>query len=179
MGGDAETEFDEFASTAWPRLRRSAYLLCGDVHLAEDLAQTALVRTYDRWGRVRRTEALAYARRVLVNLNIDRHRRRHGVTEVGGDALLAADGATRRADTETVADRDHVVRLLADLSLKERRVVVMRHYFDLSEADVADELGVSRGTVKSTLSRALAKLRLGLAPADQDQTQGTTEGIQR
>ncbi|MCH1866389.1 SigE family RNA polymerase sigma factor [Nocardioides sp. CFH 31398] len=160
MGGDVG--FDEFAAAAWPRLRRSAYLLCSDDHLAEDLAQTALVRTYARWGRIRRGDALAYARRVLVNHNIDRFRRRHGVTEVGGDALLAADDLQRGDDPDTVADRDHLVRLLGDLSVKERRVVVLRHYFDLSEADTAAELGVSRGTVKSTLSRALVKLRLGL-----------------
>ena len=157
--------FDEFAAAAWPRLRRSAYLLCGDAHLAEDLAQTALARTYDRWGRVRRADALAYARRVLVNLNIDRHRRRHGVTELGGDALRTADTRVAPA-SDLVADRDHVVRLLAHLSVKERRVVVMRHYFDLSEADTAAELGVSRGTVKSTLSRALTKLRVGLDAQD-------------
>ncbi|GAA1925869.1 SigE family RNA polymerase sigma factor [Nocardioides lentus] len=160
---DKDADFDEFAAGAWPRLRRSAYLLCGDAHLAEDLAQTALVRTYAAWGRVRRADAHAYARRTLVNLNIDRHRRRLGVTEVGGDALLGAEAAGPAADT--VADRDEVVRLLADLSVKERRIVVMRHYYDLPEAQVAAELGVARGTVRSTLSRALAKLRDGLAPA--------------
>ena len=82
--------FDEFATAAWPRLRRSAYLLTGDHHLAEDLAQTALVRTYAHWRRVRRADALAYTRRVLVNLNIDRIRRRHGTFEVG-DTLLETD----------------------------------------------------------------------------------------
>ena len=71
-----EQEFDEFAAAAWPRLRRSAYLLTGDHHLAEDLAQTALARTYASWRRVRRSDALAYARKVLVNANIDRLRRR-------------------------------------------------------------------------------------------------------
>ena len=73
-----EDEFDEFAAAAWPRLRRSAFLLTGDHHLAEDLAQTALARTYASWRRVRRADALAYARKVLVNANIDRLRRRHG-----------------------------------------------------------------------------------------------------
>ena len=63
--------FDEFAATAWPRLRRIGFLLTGDHHLAEDLAQTALVRTYASWRRVRHGDAPAYARRVLLNLNID------------------------------------------------------------------------------------------------------------
>ncbi len=148
--------FDEFATAAWPRLRRSAYLLTGDHHLAEDLTQTALVRTYAHWRRVRRADALAYTRRVLVNLNIDRIRRRHGTVDVG-DALL--DSTPSPTDTR-VDERDEAVRLLRTLTDRERRVVVLRHYFDLSEAEVAGELGVARGTVKSTLSRALAKLRV-------------------
>ena len=148
--------FDEFATAAWPRLRRSAYLLTGDHHLAEDLAQTALVRTYAHWRRVRRADALAYTRRVLVNLNIDRIRRKHGTFEVG-DTLL--ETLPSRPDTR-VDERDEAVRLLHTLTDRERRIVVLRHYFDLSEAEVAHELGVARGTVKSTLSRALAKLRV-------------------
>ncbi len=87
-----DREFDEFAHAAWPRLHRSAYLLTGDQQLAEDLAQTALERTYARWRSVRRDDALAYARKIVVNLNVDRHRRRR-LTEVGGDALAHAEGA--------------------------------------------------------------------------------------
>ena len=158
-GGD--DGFDEFAAAAWPRLRRSAYLLTGDYHLAEDLAQTTLARTFAHWRRVRRQDAMAYSRKVLVNLNIDRLRRRRMV-EVGGDSAEHALG--RLPDGEDaegmVTDRDRVVRLLSVLTDRERRVVVLRHYFDLSEADVARELGIAPGTVKSTLSRALAKLRV-------------------
>lgn len=159
---DRDREFDEFAHAAWPRLHRSAYLLTGDRQLAEDLAQTALERTYARWRTVRRGDALAYARRIVVNLNVDRLRRRR-MTEVGGDALSHAEWRTSdvgvRADS-AANDRDQVIRLLAGLTEKERRVVVLRHYYDLSEAVVADELGIAVGTVKSTLSRALAKLRI-------------------
>ena len=153
-GSAADVAFDEFAHLAWPRLRWSAYLLTGDHHLAEDLAQMALVRTYAAWPRVRRDDALAYARRVLVNLNIDRLRRRRPV-EVPGEHDVAA----RRNGTDEAEDRDEVVRLLARLTDKERRVVVLRHYFDLSEAEVAGELGIAPGTVKSTLARARGKLR--------------------
>src|SRR6478735_2610100 len=71
-----DREFDDFAHAAWPKLHRSAYLLTGDHHLAEDLAQTALERTYAKWRTVRSGDALAYCRRVLVNLNVDRIRRR-------------------------------------------------------------------------------------------------------
>ncbi|HCB05993.1 MAG TPA: SigE family RNA polymerase sigma factor [Nocardioides sp.] len=148
--------FDEFATAAWPRLLRSAYLLTGDHHLAEDLTQTALVRTYAHWRRVRRADALAYSRRVLVNLNIDRIRRRHGTVEVGEQPLATVSA---RPDTR-VDERDEAVRLLRTLTARERQVVVLRHYFDLSEAEVAHELGVAKGTVKSTLARALAKLRV-------------------
>ena len=156
--------FDEFAVAAWPRLLRSAYLLTADHHLAEDLTQTALVRTYSHWRRVRRSDALAYTRRVLVNLNIDRIRRRHGTTEVG-DTLL--ETLSSRPDTR-VDQRDEAVRLLRHLTDRERRVVLLRHYFDLSEAEVADDLGVARGTVKSTLSRALEKLRVASGSSDRD-----------
>jgi RNA polymerase sigma-70 factor (sigma-E family) len=155
-----DREFDEFAHAAWPRLHRSAYLLTGDQQLAEDLAQTALERTYAKWRTVRRDDALAYARRVVVNLNVDRLRRRR-LTEVGGDALAHAEGAGGGWGTHAAThDRDQVVRLLAGLTDKERRVVVLRHYYDLPEAVVARELGIAPGTVKSTLSRALAKLRV-------------------
>ena len=157
LGGRSDSDFDDFALAAWPRLRWSAYLLCGDHQLAEDLAQTALVRTYARWGSVRRADAMAYARKVLVNLNIDRVRRKRPL-ETGASALeaLTAPDGTTGSD-----DRDEVVRLLAGLTERERRVVVLRHYFDLPEAAVAGELGIAPGTVRSTLSRALAKLRTG------------------
>ncbi|GAA2126423.1 SigE family RNA polymerase sigma factor [Nocardioides bigeumensis] len=161
--------FDEFAVAAWPRLLRSAYLLCGDHHLAEDLVQTALARTYARWRHVRRDDAMAYARTVLVNLNIDRMRRKRPV-EVRDALPDRADPARTSARTE---DRDEVVRLLAALTERERRVVVLRHYFDLSEADVARELGVAAGTVKSTLSRALAKLRVDALSVERAQSTGT------
>lgn len=112
---------------------------------------------------MRRDDALAYARKIVVNLNVDRHRRRR-LTEVGGDALAHAEGAGVGSEGHaTTDDRDEVVRLLAGLTDKERRVVVLRHYYDLSEAAVAQELGIAPGTVKSTLSRALAKLRVRVA----------------
>lgn len=168
MSAAHDAAFDEFALAAWPRLRWSAYLLTGDHHLAEDLAQTALVRTYAAWRRVRRDDALAYARRVLVNLNIDRLRRRRMLEVPPPDGFDPAEptSASDRSD-----DRDEVVRMLAALTDKERRVVVLRHYFDLSEAQVAKELGIAPGTVKSTLSRALGKLRT--ATPELESTRGT------
>jgi RNA polymerase sigma-70 factor (sigma-E family) len=159
MVREADQEFDEFVVAAWPRLHWTGLLLTGDRHLAEDLAQTALARTYVAWRRVRREDALAYARKILVNANIDRLRRRrlHEVPEVGDRQPAAA------ADS-SVEDRDQLLRLLGVLSTRERKVLVLRHYFDLSETVVAEELGISVGTVKSTSSRALAKLRARHAP---------------
>jgi RNA polymerase sigma-70 factor (sigma-E family) len=160
-----DREFDEFAHAAWPRLHRSAYLLTGDHHLAEDLAQTALERTYAKWRTVRSGDALAYSRRTLVNLNVDRIRRRR-LREVGGEALAHAD---RGAADPRPEDRDQIVRLLAQLTERERRVVVLRHYYDLSEASVARELEIAPGTVKSTLARALTKLRVRVdSPVDEE-----------
>ncbi|MBM7520258.1 SigE family RNA polymerase sigma factor [Nocardioides nitrophenolicus] len=166
MRNQHDEAFDEFATTAWPRLHRIGYLLTGDHHLAEDLAQAALVRTYSSWSRVRAGDAPAYARRVLLNLNIDRLRRRR-VVEVGDAALDVVPEAGR----STVEDRDLIVRLLAGLTERERRVVVLRHYCDLSEAAVAAELGIAPGTVKSALSRALAKLRVSITE-DTDELRG-------
>ncbi|KQY63942.1 MULTISPECIES: SigE family RNA polymerase sigma factor [unclassified Nocardioides] len=163
-GSDQDHEFDEFAVAAWPRLRWAAYLLTSDHHLAEDLAQTALVRTYSSWRKVRHEDAMAYTRRVLVNLNIDRLRRRR-VHEVGDEHL----GDRPEPETgDPLGDRDELVRLLATLTEKERRVLLLRHYFDLSEAAAAAELGIAPGTVKSTLSRALAKLRATATEATTD-----------
>jgi RNA polymerase sigma factor (sigma-70 family) len=98
---------------------------------------------------------------VLVNANIDRLRRRR-LSEFGGPGAdgLIAGRATGEVGPEIAVERDEIVRLLADLTERERRVVVLRHYFDLSEAEVARELRIAPGTVKSALSRALRKLRV-------------------
>jgi len=158
----AEAEFERFVTAAWPRLRWSAYLLCGDHHLAEDLTQTALARTYAAWKRIQRDDPTAYARKVLVNLNIDRVRRRRFLE-------VAEEHAPERAvdnGSGHVERREELVTLLQALGDRERAVVVLRHYYDLPEAQVADELGIPRGTVKSTLARALSKLRASAGTVD-------------
>jgi RNA polymerase sigma-70 factor (sigma-E family) len=152
----SETGFDEFATAAWPRLRWTALMLTGDDGLTEDLAQTTLVRTYAAWRRVRRDDAFAYARRVLVNANVDRLRRRR-VREYPTED--APDTATSRDMTDSVEDADLLVRVMQGLGDRERRILVLRYYYDLAEPAVAEELGITVGTVKSTASRALAKLR--------------------
>lgn len=153
---DRDREFEEFVAAAWPRLRRAAYLLTHNSHDAEDLVQGALARSYASWGRVRREGAYSYVHRALVNGYIDSTRRRTPVPveDVKEPDIAAGDGPLDRCD-----QRSELTELLAPLSPRERSIVVWRYYLDASEQDVALALGVSPGTVKSTASRALARLR--------------------
>ncbi|PUA82240.1 SigE family RNA polymerase sigma factor [Nocardioides currus] len=150
-----DREFEEFVAASWPRLRRAAYLLAHDTHDAEDLVQSALARCYAGWGRIRADSAYAYVHRALVNGYIDSTRRR---TPVPVDHTTADEPAPG-SPTDDADQRSELVELLAPLSPRERSIVVWRYYLDASEQDVAHELGVSVGTVKSTASRALARLR--------------------
>jgi len=151
-----DEEFTEFARASSARLQHVAYLLTGDRHDAEDAAQTALVRTYAAWQRVRRKDAYAYARTVLANLVIDRWRRpfREYATDDIPDAAAPHDVA------DEVSRRRWLIAALDQLSARERAVIVLRHYIDLPETEVARELNLSLGTVKSLNSRGLAKLRI-------------------
>jgi RNA polymerase sigma-70 factor (sigma-E family) len=155
-----DEEFAEFAQASYGGLIHAAYLLTGDRHAAEDAAQAALVRTYAAWSRVRRDDAFAYARRVLVNYVTDRWRRR--LREYPTDDLPEQPTGADPADE--VALRQWLASALATLTIRERAVVIMRYLFDLPEAAVARDLGVTVGTVKSTSSRALAKLRVNADP---------------
>lgn len=141
-------------------LLQTAWLLTGDAHRAEELTQQALVRTYAAWDRVEQ-DPLAYARKVLVNLRVDTWRRRR--REVLTDQPPERDARDTPDAHGTTHDRDQLVRALALLTPAQRRIVVLRHLVGLPEAEVAAELGVSLGTVKSTASRGLARLREVLA----------------
>ncbi|SNT00349.1 RNA polymerase sigma-70 factor, sigma-E family [Asanoa hainanensis] len=160
--GDAE--FVEFAQAASARLVHAAYLMTGDHHRAEDAAQTALVRTYASWSRIREGDAYGYARSVLVNHLVDGWRR--PIREYPTEDL---PDQGRGDVAEEVTTRRWLVTVLGALSPRERAIVVLRYYFDLAEAKVADELGVSLGTVKSTSSRALEKLRAANIRASETQ----------
>lgn len=158
--GSADTEFAAFVTAHQGELLRTAWLLVGDPHRAEELTQQALVRTYVAWPRARQAP-VPYARRVLVNLRTDTWRRRRRdvlVAEVPDDATPSGSRSTPVV-ADVHADRDELVRALAVLTARQRRVVVLRHLVGLSEAEVAEELGIGVGTVKSTASRALARLR--------------------
>ncbi|WP_353953656.1 SigE family RNA polymerase sigma factor [Knoellia sp. S7-12] len=153
----ADVEFTAFVEGAQPRLSRVAVLLTGNRATAEDLLQEAFIRTYLNWGKVRPEGAYSYTRKILVNLNTDRWRRRHLEAVVGDLGDQHTSRAASRA-YETVDRRDSIVHELAGLSDRERSIVVLRYYLDLSERQVAEELDISVGTVKSTCSRALARL---------------------
>ena len=161
-----EDEFREFVAARSAALLRTAYLLAGDWATAEDLLQTALTKTYLAWKRLGQIEAVEpYARRVLVNTATSWWRRRwHGErpTEVLPERA-AQDGQDEHVE------RDALWQYVKALPSRQRAVLVLRFYEDLSEAQTAHLLGVSVGTVKSQCSRALATLRqrlgdAGLAP---------------
>jgi RNA polymerase sigma-70 factor (sigma-E family) len=155
-GADPEAEFRVFVASTQRTLLRVALALTLDDGHAEDLVQTAYLRTFARWSRLRDQDAAAYARRIIVNENTDRWRRHRGREALTGDV---PERASRDDDQLGLADRDAVLRALADLTAQERRVVVLRYLADLSERDTAQELGIPLGTVKSVTHRAVAKLR--------------------
>ena len=157
-GLDPVADFTMFAQANTPALYRIAYLLCGDQHRAQDLVQLALERTFKAWKKVGDGEPFAYARRVLATARIDSWRRTR--REVLSDDPASSVPETRAPGSDAgLGERDRLVRALMSLSVKQRRVVVLRYLLDRSEAETAAELGISAGTVKSTASRALARLR--------------------
>jgi RNA polymerase sigma-70 factor (sigma-E family) len=151
-----EADFTEFASYAVRRLRRTAYLMCGDWHRAEDAAQDALVRVYRRWDKLNRHNGLnTYAHKAVVSAVLDQAKRpwrREHATEY----LTDQPG---KDTTVTVDERMLVVSALAQLAPHQRACVVLRYYADLSIDDTAAVLGVGTGTVKSQSSRGLDRLR--------------------
>ena len=142
-------------------LRRVAYAICGDWHRADDLLQTALVRLYVAWPRLRDPAAAeSYARRILVRANVDESRRPWRRESPGLDGLDRS--ASGGPDYE---ERSALVDALQQLPEMQRKVVVLRHMLDLSVAQTADELGISEGTVKSHTSRGLTALEKALLAA--------------
>lgn len=152
-----DAEFTAFVDAATQSLGRTAWLLTGDRDLAAELVQATLVKTYVAWARVRPDGALAYARRILVNLDVDTRRARHGTVAMAEPPDRPVEPGDGRVD-----ERERLGRLLAQLPARQRRVVVLRYLHDLSEQEVAAELGLPLGTVKSSSARGLAALRSAL-----------------
>ena len=157
IGWDDES-FEEFVAASSARLFTMARLLTGGHRAeAEDLLQGAYERAYRRWARItRQAEPERYVRQILVNASVDRWRQLRRRPEV--PLVIGAD--TGVADTAAaIADRDLLMRGLAVLPARQRAVLVLRYFEDLSEAQTAAMLGCSIGTVKSQAARALARLR--------------------
>lgn len=153
----SRAEFEGFVRARSPALIRSAYLLTGDQQLAEDLVQSALVRTHRAWGRVERLgNAEAYTRRAMYHLQVSFWRRRR-VTEVYSQAIPEA--SVEPGTAEALARRDALRQALAQLTNKQRAVLILRYYEDRSVAETAQILRCGIGTVKSQTAVALKRLR--------------------
>lgn len=151
-------EFTEFAATLTPRLFRTALLMCGDWHLAEDLVQTTLAKLYVNWSKVQRTTVPeAYARTALTNTFLSHKRIRRN------SELPSVDLGDVASTGRPASDRLELFEALRMLDTLDRAVVVLRYWEDRSVAETATEVGLSEGAVRTRASRALARLRAQLA----------------
>ena len=179
---DRDADFAAYMAARQPSLLRTAYLLTGDRHTAEDLVQTAFAKLYLSWDRVERRELVdGYVRRILVNEHSSLWRRAFKRREVvSADLPETPAQQARHDDGESAA----LWAFVQTLPRKQRAVIVLRYYEDLSEAETAEVLGISVGTVKSQASRALAAMRSrvhdhpGISQHPQD-TRGTVREEER
>jgi RNA polymerase sigma-70 factor (sigma-E family) len=160
-----DAEFAEWMAARQPALVRTAYLLTGSQHSAEDLVQATLTKLYLAWDRIAdRQHVDAYARRALINEHRSTWRRASRRPEV----LAGSPPELTQLPTMYDGERDAVWRFVQALPPRQRAVIVLRYYEDLSEAETANILGISTGTVKSQASRALASLRTHVPAREED-----------
>ncbi|MEV0563113.1 SigE family RNA polymerase sigma factor [Dactylosporangium sp. NPDC050588] len=151
---DAEADFVDYARAAAPRLRRTAYLLCHDWHLAQDFTQTTLAKLFVHWRRIQRRDAPdAYARKVLLRVFLD-HQRRSSSRE-----LVVPRIAEPEARPDQPELRLTLLEAMAHIPARDRAILVLRYWEDQSVDTVADLLGIPTGTVKAQSARALTRLR--------------------
>ena len=156
-------EFEVYVACRRRSLLRTAWLLTGDWHAAEDLVQTALMRCYPKWGRLHaQSEADAYVRRAIFNTYVSLRRRKWR-----GELACAVVPESSDGDiSDEVVQSQMMLAALARLAPRQRAVIVLRFYEDLTEADTALSLGCTVGTVKSQTAKALRSLRnSGVVPA--------------
>ena len=150
----ATEDFREFVSARQGALRRTAYLLCGDWHQAQDLTQQTLAKLFVAWPRVRAVEAVdSYARQVLVRTYIDESRKRRN------HELVTAELPESGVEGPEIETRLALMEALKQLSPRQRAVVALRFWDDMSVEATAEALGMNANTVKSDTARALAKLK--------------------
>jgi RNA polymerase sigma-70 factor (ECF subfamily) len=159
-GRRQDEEFDAFMTASWASLYRTAMLMTGDAHLAEDLLQNVMGKVYKAWPRVSKVEhPRAYARTVLANEASSWWRKRSS-SEVPTETLPEKTASSGHEDR--VVDTDVMWQALGQLPSRQRAVVVLRYYEDLSGAEIAAVLGISEGAVKSHAHRALRSLETAL-----------------
>ena len=155
-----DEEFSGFVVARRLHLLRTAYALCGDWHRADDLVQTSLIKLYAAWRRVERGSEEAYVRTILVRAHIDQTRRPWWKRERSGDL------PERPVPADQIEERSELFDALQALPEMQRKVVVLRHWLQLSVAETARELRISTGTVKSHSSRGLDALRSRLETSE-------------
>jgi RNA polymerase sigma-70 factor (sigma-E family) len=168
--------FEDFVQARSAALFRTALLLTGqDRSEAEDLLQICLERAYRHWGKITRfgDDPERYARRILVNAANDRWRRLGRRRE--RSLSVASSGATVPDRAAALADRDILLRALAALPQRQRSVVVLRYFDDLDDVEIAAVLGCSPGTVRSHVSRGLARLRQTMAEGSAGRQEGARQ----
>ncbi len=160
-----DVEFVRMLAVELPKVQRIARLMSGDADVAEEVVAEAVARVLPRWRADGIDDCGAYLRRVVVNL-IRRRWRRLALSRRRDRHALGWTTDAALESSEVVEDRDRTLRAVMKLPPRRRAVVVLRFYDDLAEADIAQLLGISVGTVKSQLARALEQLRVGLGTLD-------------
>jgi len=157
-----DKDFEEFVAARWASLYRLAYLLAGSSTGAEDLLQTTLEKAYMNWSRIGRMDhAEAYVRRMLATTMASSARRAWTGERLWGELPETAEESAEIP----IVDRSLLWPLVCALPARQRAVIVLRYYEDLTEAQIADVLGCARGTVKSQASAAIAAIRRAMAAA--------------
>ncbi len=163
--------FDEFVAQRMSALLRYAVVLTGDAHLAQDVVQEALARAHPRWSGICRLEVPElYVRKMILNEFLSWRRRWARVVPVA-EVLDPGDASTATPDAAaTHAERDALLPELARLPRRQRAVLVLRYYEDLSDGEIAERLGCHPGTVRGYASRALQALRVRVADGESART---------
>jgi RNA polymerase sigma-70 factor (sigma-E family) len=174
--GPSGPQFEQYVIASRQRLYRFAVVLCGDPVLAGDLLGNVLGRAFERWSQVSAArDPHAYVRRMLVNEYVSWQRQRARTVphpEVGRMADLRADrlGSAAPDPGDEHADRAALLEELSRLPARQRAAIVLRYYADLSDAEIAATLDCRIGTVRSSISRGLATLRVTRNSSDDDRT---------